>query len=711
MNRTIRRRKESFIKEGILSLVCMALLLFIIGAASGDNSLTSSSNATEVSPLAGKKICIDPGHGGRETGAVGVGGLKESDVNLRVSHFLREMLEKEGAVVLMTRTTDTAISLMARCELNKKHEADLFVSVHHNANAQVDRSSNRTEVFYHWHDRGGPSEDAARHVYRELQSFVNLPDSKAYMCWAYGVLRENRYPAILGEMSYLSNPEEEKRLREEEYLRKEAGAYFRGIKAFFTGGRPEISLSDNAIDQARRIVSALIKQPKGSALIDPQRFTVELNGEPLDTYFYDRSSGQLFVYYPPIDQNEEMLEIAARNLAGHNSFVERVDLAEQGGPKPIDVEDMEQMIQIQVMKKAREKAGAAPIRGAKIFSDDTESPIHITNISGTAIVMLEEQKPASFIVKSNGYWTQRSAMSEAPSEAIRKHPVTLDPMFEGVLHSKVIIVDPEGGGDDPHVIGATGLRASDANLRTALYLEDYLRQAGADVSLTRRIDRSMDNVSRVRFGLERNPAVFISIGHRLPEPGLKEKPGMNVTRIGHRWSGGGEVGKALIFHLRELLGTGAELGDVTSREPLPSEIHNWSSWEVMHAAQDYTALYVCPVMFDAPGAEVRISTTAGCRKEALAIFYGLLQYFGLDDRNLASIEGNISNAKTGIRVHNALVWLNDTLVTQTESDGKFLFKFIDGGTHTIKVMCEGYAPVERKVETEKGKRLTVQINI
>ncbi|MCD6386043.1 N-acetylmuramoyl-L-alanine amidase [Candidatus Sumerlaeota bacterium] len=714
---------------GVAGFLGIGLSIFFLAIAYAQTTPGSSQSLTEdVSPLAGKRICLDPGHGGSQTGAVGVGGLRESDVNLRVALILKELLEQAGATVLMTRTDDSTVSIAERREFNKKHNTDLFVSIHHNANAQVDRTVNRTEVFYHWHDRGGPSEDAARHIYRELQATFKLPDSKVYMCWAYGVLRENSYPAVLGEASYISNPEEERRLRDEKYLRAEAEAYFRGIKAFFAGGRPQVVLEKRFLDSNKHILRAILKQPDGSAIIDPQRIRVELGGEPLSHVYYDVEKSQLYFYIPDSRSSEEELVLSARNLAGHTSRVKRIDMNLSHGWA--SGAHLSNGTLLRILGKKKSEMKPVPLTSAEIFSPEAERHYYIADDKGLVTVYFKPSIRLAYLtVSARGYWTRTLVInpwkkagttnpekkiptpSDAPTLDQQIYEILLEPMFRGVLHGKVIVVDPEGGGDDPGPIGNTGLRAADANLNTAFYLADYLRQAGADVSLTRTMDVSMDNVSRVRFGLERNPDVFLTIGHRLPEPGLGEKPGMNVTRIGHRWSSGRPVAKSLIFHLRQLLGTGAGLGDITSREPLPGEIHNWSSWEVMHAAQRYTAVYVCPQMFDAPGVEVRLSTTAGCRKEALAILYGLIQYFGLDDRTMASIEGGVVDSKTRMPLHNTLVWLDDTLLTQTESDGKFLIKYIEPGHHTITAQCQGYPITKKVIDVKKAEQLKVQIEL
>lgn len=678
-----------------------------VNAEQKENNMPQERNLS--SGLKGKRICIDPGHGGNEAGAVGEGGLKEKDVNLKVCLFLKEMLENEGAIVLMTRTEDKAVAILDRPNLNKKNNSDLFVSIHHNANAQADKNSNRSEMFYHWKDRGGPSQDVAVLVMREMQAKKKLPDSKVYMCWAYGVLRENMYPAILGEFSYISNPEEEKELRKEDYCKMEAEAYFLGIKKFFEGGRPKLDAGTSQICSDKNIISIDVIHPKNSALIDPQRFKVEIDGKEID-YFYEPDSSRLFAQIEQslLKENSEAL-ITVRNLAGHVSDVYKLSIEI---PKDKKVKKPIKTQQIKILQESDGKSDSKTIdkqsvKNAKILVKGKKNFFTIADKNGIADINIDKKsKINEIIIYADGFWKKK--VKRFPEKSRR---ILLTPIFNGALHDKKIVVDPEGGGDYPGVIGKTGLRASDANLETALYLYQYLKQAGADVSITRTIDMSMDNVSRVRFGLEKNPDIFLSIGHRLPEPGMDENPGSNISRIGHRWDDGGNIGKSLIFHLRELLGTGEGFGDVKSRQPLKSEIHNWSSWEVMHAAQKYSALYVCPQMFDAHNVEERIATTAGCRKEALAIFYGLLQYYGLDDTKMGKISGVVIDSITNQPIVNALICLDDTFVVQTEKDGKFILKYLSPENHTVKIECEGCPTYLQEIKLEGAESKDLEIKI
>ncbi|WP_250644869.1 N-acetylmuramoyl-L-alanine amidase family protein [Paenibacillus larvae] len=79
------------------------------------------------------KVVIDPGHGGRDSGAVGVSGLKEKDVTLDIGLKVRQALRAKGIEGAMTRETDTYVSLQDRVSFTNRQLADLFVSIHANS--------------------------------------------------------------------------------------------------------------------------------------------------------------------------------------------------------------------------------------------------------------------------------------------------------------------------------------------------------------------------------------------------------------------------------------------------------------------------------------------------------------------------------------------------------------------------------------------------
>lgn len=199
--------------------------------------------------LKGFKICLDPGHGGQ--GHVpdykrGPTGVREAEVNLRVALHLREMLQQVGAIVIMTRVDDSYVSLPMRSQLANESGADFFISLHHNGidNPKV----NYTSTWYHGDaDDSRQSLDLARYIQQGVSDALQLPTSPASGLYSdklitasgFGVLRLTECPAVLCEASFLSNPEEEARLKADDYLRKEAFGYFLGIARYVEGGFPK----------------------------------------------------------------------------------------------------------------------------------------------------------------------------------------------------------------------------------------------------------------------------------------------------------------------------------------------------------------------------------------------------------------------------------------------------------------------------------------
>ena len=199
--------------------------------------------------LKGFKICLDPGHGGQAhvpDYKRGPTGVREAEVNLRVALHLREMLQQVGATVIMTRLDDSYVSLPMRSQIANENGADFFISLHHNGidNPKV----NYTSTWYHGDaDDSRQSLDLARYIQQGVSDALQLPTSPASGLYSdklitasgFGVLRLTECPAVLCEASFLSNPEEEVKLQEEDYLRKEAYGYFLGIARYVEGGFPK----------------------------------------------------------------------------------------------------------------------------------------------------------------------------------------------------------------------------------------------------------------------------------------------------------------------------------------------------------------------------------------------------------------------------------------------------------------------------------------
>ncbi|HLA39345.1 MAG TPA: N-acetylmuramoyl-L-alanine amidase, partial [Candidatus Glassbacteria bacterium] len=256
--------------------------------------------------LSGKTIVIDPGHGGRFTGAVGKKGLTEKEVNLAVAGILRELLTGYGARVVMTREGDTDLlpdsatsalhdDLAARVDsANAYPDADLFLSIHHNNLGLPDSRYNATETYYRMGDYG-PSLDLARYLHRQLVRNVGLPKN-SIRPGNYYVLRNNRHPAVLGEASYLSHSGAEKKLAGDAARRIEAYAYLLGIVDYLSGGVPVVEglrvIGGNPVQDPWPQFEARVYDESARAGIDPQQIEVALDGMVLEAG-YDPASGML----------------------------------------------------------------------------------------------------------------------------------------------------------------------------------------------------------------------------------------------------------------------------------------------------------------------------------------------------------------------------------------------------------------------------------
>lgn len=231
--------------------------------------------------LAGVVIVLDPGHvGQRDPGGNwrrGPTGLREAEVNLRVAQFLREFLEAAGAKVVLTREEDRSLDLPDKEDLRQRTEAanrvraDLLLSIHHNA--CDDPQVNYTTVFYHGHPPASPASVAAgRHLLTGLHDALRLPthlpcalvsDFAVHENNGFAVLRGADVPAVLCEASFHSNPQEEARLRDAAYNRREAYGLFLGVARWAAAGLPRVRLVQPADGKVRRGGAVMVELDDG----------------------------------------------------------------------------------------------------------------------------------------------------------------------------------------------------------------------------------------------------------------------------------------------------------------------------------------------------------------------------------------------------------------------------------------------------------------
>lgn len=219
-------------------------------------------------------VIIDPGHGGRDPGATGRNGTREKDVVLEVARKLQARINRErGMRAILTRNSDTFIPLRTRMDIAHQHKADLFISVHADANPNSSVTGSSVYIL----SQNGASSEAA-HLLAESENAyevkfggVSLRQTKANVASVlldlsqnamldrsldlakvvlseltkvgdtlrkqvesagFIVLKSPDIPSMLVETAFISNPAEEKRLRTAHYQQRLADAMFKGVKRY-----------------------------------------------------------------------------------------------------------------------------------------------------------------------------------------------------------------------------------------------------------------------------------------------------------------------------------------------------------------------------------------------------------------------------------------------------------------------------------------------
>jgi N-acetylmuramoyl-L-alanine amidase len=318
-------------KQGKETIILIIFSLLIPGCVSMPPLPSSQFRFDQIDTMAlqGKVIVIDPGHGGRYRGAIGKMGLRESDVNLGVALYLWGFLYSAGAQPIMTRTADISVAspyfkqldydLLARSKLSNDLNADLFISIHHNSNIK-EPEKNNLEVYYKLMDPG-PSRELAECVMERIKDNFEIGEAQVFP-GNYSVLRETRSTAILGEASYLTHGENERRLTLHGFLRLEAEAYFLGILDYFRRGVPRIlDLTPNGdlLCQAQPEVIGWVQDDECGKGIDPDAITLYLDGILVEHY-YDPSTGKVsYIPESPLTNRKHTLRLEAKNLEGNSA--------------------------------------------------------------------------------------------------------------------------------------------------------------------------------------------------------------------------------------------------------------------------------------------------------------------------------------------------------------------------------------------------------
>lgn len=179
--------------------------------------------------LKDRTIVLDPGHGGEQTGAIGPSRLPEKEPNLRLTKRLKELLEAEGARVILTRASDSTVGIYDRIEMAVNADAEILLSLHNNAlpngmNPFIHRGS---AVYYY----RSQSRDLAVSLHEQLLKTSSLPDHGFYYK-NLALARPTQMLAVLIECAFIIHPEEEDLLRQKRFINQLASGIVKGIKEY-----------------------------------------------------------------------------------------------------------------------------------------------------------------------------------------------------------------------------------------------------------------------------------------------------------------------------------------------------------------------------------------------------------------------------------------------------------------------------------------------
>lgn len=186
--------------------------------------------------LAGVTIVVDPGHGGKDTGAIGATGSYEKNNTLSTGLYLADLLRQAGAKVVLTRSNDASPAgadytqlkdLQTRVDIANQNKADIYVSIHNDSFSNPEAGGVTTYI-----SAENPEAEEARAlatlVQQEVIKQVGLQDRKVKSANFY-VIKNTKMPAILVELGFMSNPTEEKLVAASDFQKKAATGIYRGI--------------------------------------------------------------------------------------------------------------------------------------------------------------------------------------------------------------------------------------------------------------------------------------------------------------------------------------------------------------------------------------------------------------------------------------------------------------------------------------------------
>ena len=176
-------------------------------------------------------VVIDPGHGGPDPGAIGIGGLRETDVVLDVSKIVRRLLIEKGVKVRLTRENEVNLDLPPRVLIANRTDADIFVSIHANASRGKRRDINGLETFYYY---GWKGKLLAKNIQKQILKVSPGSPDRGVRQGRFFVIKNTKMPAALVEIGFLTGRLDARRLKKSIHRKRLAYAISKGILEYLS---------------------------------------------------------------------------------------------------------------------------------------------------------------------------------------------------------------------------------------------------------------------------------------------------------------------------------------------------------------------------------------------------------------------------------------------------------------------------------------------
>ncbi|HAV42617.1 TPA: hypothetical protein DCX15_01180 [bacterium] len=713
----------------------------------------------DTTGLKGRVIVLDPGHGGPALGAVGPKGLTEKEVNLSVAQHLREMLTSYGAHVVLTREGDTRAvqdpkagnraDLEARVRISNEVKADLFISLHHNADAIPGSKKNEVETYYAI-EGGNASYGLAKCIHRHLVRRLGIKENRI-IPGNFAVLRGNEAISVLLEPSYLTHEFVEYRLRSEEARRLEATAIFMGIAEYLSKGLPQlarISPNNETISTAFPQITFEFKDDPLGKGIDPSTIRMELNGKVVRCYFKKKEGVAIFTPRHPLENGPHSINIQAKNYNGNILKPKRAHFIVDLPPKTIGfLPALSQippdcLLPIGLEISLRDRYGHLVNDGWEVNIEVDKGVVYPTvdkTKDGRVIAYVRPSEGDHLITVSCGLTKERFVWSSSKTKEkitvlYLKDKVTGSPIEEARLISSedlysfnrdgyLLIEDPPPKG----TVWAKGyspypldLSSNDEFSELEIFLEpafngilfnkvvaidpdfgglesgavttDGIREADLNLEVAKFLARYLEEAGAQPI-LTRESDTTLTSFERL----LKiERSGADIlVIIGHNQSDltytqyypGSKRGRLLATSLHRFIKRGIKDGGVI---PIRRYL-------ITHTSMP--AVYVHP-------SGLKDLDPVCLRLEAYSIFSGLLGYYlGGGEDGFFEISGFVKD-REGRPMENVIVILNGIFQTQTTRDGGYRLYLpkMDSVTYRLHFARAGFTPKEIDLkELESGK--------